>query len=242
MNDDRLARAAARASARLHRRLSDDIDRLRTDAGISIRALASASGVDPAFLYRILTGTERPSLETYARLAAPLGADLAARLYANTGPVIRDRHQARLLEALLALLHPRWQPFTEVGVRRPGRGWIDAALHEPAEGVILATELQSELRRLEQIVRWSAEKAASLPSWDGWPTLGEQPRISQLLVVRRTRATRTVATEFERQLRVAYPAHPADALGALKGTSPWPGPALVWATIDGDRTRLVTGR
>jgi hypothetical protein len=108
--------------------------------------------------------------------------------------------------------------------------------------VLVASELQSELRRLEQVVRWSAEKAASLPAWEGGPRLGDEPAVSQLLVVRRTRATRAVAAEFEPQLRVAFPAHPDDALAALAGTAPWPGPALVWAAIDDDRTRLVHGR
>lgn len=242
MNDQQMARAAERAAGRLHRSLADDLDRLRTDAGVSIRALARASGVDLAFLHRILTGTEHPSLETYARLAAPLGADLTARYYPNTGPVIRDRHQARMLETLLEPLHPRWHAFTELAVRRPSRGWIDAALHDPRANLLVASELQSELRRLEQIVRWSAEKAASLPSWDGWTHLGAEPQVSRLLVVRRTRATRGVAADFDRQLRVAYPAHPDDALAALTGTAPWPGPALVWAVIDGERTRFLGGR
>jgi transcriptional regulator with XRE-family HTH domain len=236
------ARAARRAADRVHRALAVDLERLCSDAGISAAALARASGVDSGFLTRILAGTVRPSIDTYARLAAPLGADLAARLYPNTGPVIRDRHQGRMLEALLARLHPRWRAFTEVAVRRPGRGWIDAALHEPRERVLVAAELQSELRRLEQVVRWSGEKAAGLPSWEGWPHLGEEPAVSRLLIVRRTRTTRAVAAEFARQIHAAYPAHPDDALASLAGTAPWPGPALVWSVIDGERTRLVPGR
>jgi hypothetical protein len=147
-----------------------------------------------------------------------------------------------MLETLLAELHPRWHPFTEVGVLRPSRGSIDAALHDVRANLIVATELQSELRRLEQIIRWSSDKVASLPSWDGWPLLGDEPAVSRLLVVRRTRSTRAVAAEFERQLRVAYPAHPDDALASLTGTAPWPGPALVWAIIDGGRTHLVGRR
>jgi len=133
-------------------------------------------------------------------------------------------------------------PFTDAAVRRPGRGWIDAALHDAAARLLVATELQSELRRLEQMLRWSEEKAASLPSWDGWPRLGEKPAVTRLLVVRLTRATRITAAALERQLRVAYPAHPGDALAALMGTAPWPGPAFVWAVIDGEQTRLVPGR
>ncbi|OGO57201.1 MAG: hypothetical protein A2V85_06070 [Chloroflexi bacterium RBG_16_72_14] len=66
--------------------------------------------------------------------------------------------------------------------------------------------------------------------------------MSQVLVVRRTRATRTIAAEFERQLRVAYPAHPDDALAALTGTAAWPGPAMIWAVLDGRDTRLVAER
>jgi len=234
-------RAARRAADRAHRTLVGDLERSLADSGTSARALARASGVDAGFLARILAGTERPSLDTYARLSVPLGLDLTTRLYPNTGPIIRDRHQARMLEALLATLHPRWRAFTEVAVRRPSRGWIDAALHDPAAHLLVATELQSELRRLEQLIRWSAEKAASLPSWDGWTHLGE-PRTSQLLIVRRTRATRATAVELERQLRVAWPAHPDDALAALAGTSPWPGAAMLWVVIDARGTRFVHGR
>lgn len=183
---------------------------------------------------RIEHGSERPSLKTCAQLAAALGADLSVRLYPNTGPAIRDRHQAKILEALLAVLHPRWHAFPEIAVRRPSRGWIDLGIHEPRSRTLVATEIQSELRRLEQLIRWSGEKAASLESWEGWSALGEGPSVSQLLIVRDTRATRAVAREFRLTLQAAYPAHAEDALAALVGIDPWPGPAVLWAT--GGRT------
>ncbi len=205
--------------------------------------LALAAGVDRAYLYRILSGEAAPSDETRAKLAVALGADLSLHLYPNTGPLVRDRHQAAILEGLLAVRHPRWQPFTELRVMRPSRGWTDVAFHEPAENVIVATEIQSELHRIEQLVRWSAEKAASLPSWEGWERLGTPPSISQLLVVRRTRRTRAIVADAARQLRVAYPAHPDDAIAALTapGTQ-WPGPSLVWADVRDGRARLLAGR
>ena len=146
-----------------------------------------------------------------------------------------------MLEALLGVVHRRWDTHTEVAVRRPSRGWIDIVLHELHERVLVAAEVQSELRRLEQLVRWSGEKAASLPSRDGWARLDEEPRTSQLLLVCRTRTTRAVAAEFARQLRVAFPAHPDDALAALTGTAPWPGAALVWAIVDGRDGHLIAG-
>lgn len=235
--------AIARAAQKRHSSLAEDLVRLREDAGVSRTRLATEAGVDRRFLDRIEAGKERPSLETYQRLASALGVDLSTRLYPNTGPAIRDRLAAPMCELLLREAHPRFGRYTEVGVHRPSRGWIDVVLHEPRERVAIASELQSQLRRLEQLIRWQGTKAESLPSWEGWPHLGEEPAISRLLVVRRTRATRAVATEFARQLRVAYPAHPDDALAALTGTAPWPGPALIWVALEGARgARFLAGR
>lgn len=234
--------AVGRATAKRHATLKDDLLHLREDAGVTRASLARSARVDAAYLGRIEDGTERPSMDTYQRLANALGADLHTRIYPNTGPAIRDRHQARILEVTLRVVHPRWKPFVEVGVRQPVRGSIDVALHDPMDRVMVATEIESALHRLEQQVRWSMDKAAALPSWEGWPHLGQEPRISRLLIVRRTRVTRGIVGEFERQLRTAYPAHPDDALAALSGTAPWPGPALVWALVDGRRTRLLSGR
>jgi len=195
--------AIRNATRRRHATLAEDLIRLRGDAGVSRTRLATEAGVDRRYLDRIEAGRARPSLETYQRLASALGADLSTKVYPNTGPSIRDRHQAPMLELLLRDRAARWQPFTEVAVRSPNRGWIDALLFEPREHVAVASELQSELRRLEQLVRWQGAKADSLPSWRGWQELGDEPVISRLLIVRRTWATREVATEFARQLRVA---------------------------------------
>lgn len=236
-----LQTAADRRTELLRRVLLEEARRLIDDAGISQTSLARTAGVTQSQISRFLAGTANPSLGTINRLAAALGAELSVHLYPNTGPLVRDRDQATMLEAVLRDLHPRWHPFTEVAVRRPSRGWIDLALHDPAAALVVATELQSELRRLEQIVRWSAEKAAGLPSWEGWTALGS-PATSRLLVVRRTRATREVATTFARQLRVAYPAHPDDALAAISRAAPWPGPAMLWAEVTGARTRLIGRR
>jgi transcriptional regulator with XRE-family HTH domain len=234
--------AVRRRVAELYRRMGEDVRQLREDAGLSRLAVARAAGLSDTYVGRIEDGSERPSHETLVRLGSVLGADLTTRFYPNTGPLIRDRHQARMLEGLLGQLHPRWHAFTEVAVRRPSRGWIDVVLHEPREAVALASELQSELRRLEQVIRWSAEKAASLPSWDRWPHLDPTPRIERLLIVRRTRATRHIAATFANQVRAAYPAHPDDALASLTGAAPWPGAALIWSVIDARGARLVGGR
>jgi transcriptional regulator with XRE-family HTH domain len=231
-----------RRATRVHQALADDVRRLREDAGVSRAALAAAAGIDLAYVCRIEDGRERPTIDVIVWIAAILGADFSARLYPNTGPAIRDRHQARILEALLSALHPRWKPYPEVAVRHPARGWIDAVLHAAREGTLVSTEIQSDLRRLEQLLRWFPEKVASLPSWEGWGRIEVVGEPSRLLIVRSTKATRAIGREFERQLAAAYPAHPADAIAALTGTRTWPGPALVWAVAEPAQVRFIARR
>jgi transcriptional regulator with XRE-family HTH domain len=242
MSPTRLQHAADRRSAATRRDMVEQLRRLLLDSAVPIRELARVAGLSAPYTARILAGTRLPTLETYGRLAAVLGADLSVRLYPGTGPAVYDRHQAPILEHLLGARHPRWTPYTEVSVRGPSRGWLDLALHEPRERLLVASEIQGALPRLEQIIRWSQAKAESLPSWEGWHRLGEAPQITRLLVVRRTRATRAVATEFGRQLRVAYPAHPDDAVAAITGTAPWPGAAMIWVVEQAGRVRFAAGR
>ncbi len=233
--------AAARAATSVRARIGDDVRHLCHDAGLTQSALARAAGVPQPFISRLLDGTAKPSVETYAKLATALGADLSLRLYPNTGPSIIDRHQARILEALLATLHPRWKPFPEVAVRTPARGWIDVGLHDRRDSIFVATEIESSLRRLEQQLRWALEKAESLPSWEGWSRLPDAaPAISRLLIVRWTRTSRQVAREFARQMRAAYPADSEDVLDALRGDAEWPGAGILWARLEGN-AQLVPG-
>jgi transcriptional regulator with XRE-family HTH domain len=218
----------------LRRRLAREFRRLREDAGLTRTAVATAAGIDPTAITKLEAGEFHPSLELYVRVAAALGADLHCRPYPATGPPIHDRHQARIAEILLAMLHARWQLDPEVAVRRPARGFVDAALFDPRAVTVVATEHESDLRRVEQLIRWSMEKAASLESsdrWQEWSRFGD-PTVSRLLIVRRTRANRQIADAARRQLREAYPADPRDALEALTGVAAWPGPAMIWARLE----------
>ena len=130
--------------------------------------------------------------------------------------------------------------MVEVPVHRPARGVIDIVIHDSQAGVIVATEVQSELRRLEQQIRWSREKAESVPSADFWRFIEPEPRIDQLLILRSTRVNRDLAERFSETLAVAFPANPVDAHRAL--TSPdlaWPGSALLWASVEGETARIL---
>ena len=223
--------------------IGTEIRRLRLDAGLSQRRLAESASINHGHLSLIERGLREPSLVVLTAIADALGGSLSVRLYPGTGPRLRDPIQARITEALLRILDPRWTRSVEVPVHRPARGVIDAVLHDQAAGIIVATEVQSELRRLEQQVRWSNEKAESLPSADLWRFVDGTPRIDRLLVLRSTRTNRHLAERFAETLRVAYPASPDEVYRALSTPdASWPGSALIWAEVDGDVARVLDRR
>ena len=213
--------------------LGEELRRLRLDAGVTITALAETIGVDPSHLARIEKGLAQPSLDLLERLAVALGADLGIRFFAGTGPRLRDRFQAPMLEALLAIVHPRWARELEVVAGR-GRGVIDAVLADRLTPTVVATEVQSEMRRFEQQLRWAAEKADAVA--------GQYPgrAISRLLVLRSTVANRELARRFPESLSAAYPARTAAVIEALTSSGPtWPGAGIVWVRLDRGMAKVL---
>jgi transcriptional regulator with XRE-family HTH domain len=222
------------------RRVLEDIERARIDAGWTRRRLCLQAGVDPAHYSRMLAGQRVPSMAALAALTSSLEGDLAVRFYPRTGPTIHDRHQAAMVEAVLEITHARYRRSVEVRVTRPVRGSIDLTLDDPDPPVIIATEVQSRIDRLEQFLRWTNDKVAALPSADIWPMFDTPPTVHRLLVLRSTSATRDLAHRFGQTLRAAYPA-PASAAYAALTTSdtPWPWSAILWADVRGGVARVM---
>ena len=231
-----------RRAAADRRSIGAQIVSLRLDAGVSQRRLAAEAGIDQGFLSRIERGLVEPSLAVVEAIAAVLGASVSIRLHPSTGPRVRDHLQARMAEALLNLVHPTWHRLVEVSVHRPSRGTIDVVLARSGSPVI-SVEIHSELRRLEQQIRWAADKSESLPSAEAWAFLSaeaDRTSPSRLLVLRSTRTTRELARVFEQTLLAAYPARAIDAVRALRESEmPWPGAAIVWAEVSDARTRIL---
>jgi transcriptional regulator with XRE-family HTH domain len=234
---------------RRHRELAHaigvDLRTLREDAGVTLSAAALAAGIDRSHLRRIERGERSGSLEALVTISTALGARLSVKPFPDTGPRIRDRHQVAMLEALLALLHPRWRRLLEVAVHRPARGYIDAVLTDPDARLAVAAEVQSDLRRFDQQLRWAADKAQSLPSAPSWSFIAppdlREPVVSHLLVLRSTAATRDLACRFPKVFEAAYPARPADVHRALTTDAPWPGSGILWARVEGGRATILPG-
>jgi transcriptional regulator with XRE-family HTH domain len=225
-------------------RLGNELRQLRLDANLTQRAVATAAQIDQGFLSQVEGGRREPSFAVLIALGHVLGADLAVRMYPTTGPRIRDRTQAAMVEALLHDVHPRWKRLLEVPDHRPARGFIDTVLASPLDRIVVAVEAQSELRRIEQQIRWAKAKAESLPSASDWamlaPAGAPQPVISRLLVIRSSHATRELARMYEANLMAAYPARAWDIHQALTtGTAQWPGAGIIWAAVEGGRARIL---
>jgi transcriptional regulator with XRE-family HTH domain len=240
----RLVFGARRRSDELSRATGAELRRSREDAGISQRRLAVAASISQGYLNAVEAGSAHASAEALERIASALGGRLAVRLEPNTGPLLRDHLQAAMSQALIRGLHPRWHRMLEVAVYRPVRGVIDVVLHDPDEPIVVAVEVHSALRRLEQQIRWARSKAEALDA-GGVSELTRttlplgRAQVSQVLALRSTRVTRELASTYSDLLDAAYPARHEDAVAALRGTQPWPGSAIVWMRVEGSTAVML---
>jgi transcriptional regulator with XRE-family HTH domain len=205
---------------------------------VSLAELADVVGVHRSHIGRIEANEVRPSLRVLAAIGVALGADLGVRFYTGAGPRLHDRFQALMVEHILKRLDPRWTPELEAPIARPSRGVIDIVLRDRSTPIVVAAEVQSELRRLEEQIRWSAEKA------DGLRERLERDRpgvtVSRLLLIRSTSATREIARRYASTLATAYPARTESVVQALtQPSTPWPGAGIGWIRIDGDVVSLL---
>jgi transcriptional regulator with XRE-family HTH domain len=239
--------AVARETERRLRRLAlgtgEDIRRMRLDAGLTQTELGGVAGIHRSHLARIEAGTARPSLEVLIAVGIALGADLGLRYFPGAGPRLHDRFQVAMVETVIRSLDPRWRAEVEVPVLRPARGVIDLVLTDRASPSIVAAEAQSELRRLEQQIRWSAEKADGLTDrLRGEGLLAAGDTASRLLILRSTLATRELARRYAATLAAAFPARTRDVVRALTTpNAPWPGSGIIWIRLEGERVTLIDG-
>lgn len=238
--DRTMDRAVQHRLRQIRRKVGDDLARLRVDAAATKAAVASAAGIDRTFYGRIEAGEATPGLESMIAAATALGGDVSIRIYGGTGPRLTDRHQARMIEAVLRRLHAVWRAHLEVPVWRPSRGVVDLALERLDGPHLVVGESISVLARLEQQLRWSAEKADSIGS-SALVGAGQVPAVSRLLILRSTAGNRALARQFEATLSVAYPVATADAVRSLTEGTPWPGDAIIWVRVDGDMAVLLDG-
>jgi transcriptional regulator with XRE-family HTH domain len=242
MGATRIQRAIADRQQAARASVAAELRRVVATEQVSLRAIGRAAGVDPGHLSRVIRGQAALSPDALVAVATSLGYDLSVRLFESTGPRIRDRVQARMIDALLGVLHERWLPRLEVAVYRPVRGVIDVVLQDQETWDVVAGEGHSALASAEGQLRWAGQKADALPSAAGWPWAPGPavPRVGRLLLLRSCAANHALVASLVHTFRVAYPGAAADAMESLRiGSRPWPGAAIVWVRVDGAATRLL---
>jgi transcriptional regulator with XRE-family HTH domain len=230
-----ITREAGRRLRHSSLRLGDDIRALRLDAGVTLRELGAVTGLDPSHIARIEKAQVQASIEALTTISVALGADLGLRLFAGAGPRLHDRFQAPMLEALLRVLAARWVSRLEVVVPKPVRGVADLVLTDRIGPTTVIGEAQSEFRRIEQQLRWIAEKARAFED-----VTGGRRSLSRLLIVRSTEATREVARQYSGTFSTAYPARTVDVVESLTTDRPWPGDGIVWMRLERGIAELLS--
>jgi transcriptional regulator with XRE-family HTH domain len=123
----------------------------RIGAGLSLRDVAAAAGVDHAVLWRFERRRQDLSLSCLSAACAVLGLDLAIRAY-PAGDPIRDAAHARLLARLRRRLHPRLRWSTEVPL--PGaaelRAWDAVIRGADWEVAVEAETVLHDVQALER--------------------------------------------------------------------------------------------
>ncbi len=205
-------------------------------------AAARAAGISASHLSEIEDAKVGISQDALQAVAIALGRRVTFGVPPSGEPLVRDHRQAPMIEALLRARAPRWDPAVEVPVYRPVHGVIDLVLTDPFAEEIVAFEAQSELRRLESIIRWSAQKAdALLETGPFVASTGRRPRVSRVLAIASTPRNREIVEEFGATIRAAYPARAADVFAALTGAAPWPGSGLIWVSVHGASATVLPG-
>jgi transcriptional regulator with XRE-family HTH domain len=177
------------------------------DAGVTRAEVARAAGLSASTIGRLEAGRAEPDFETLVRTASALGQEISIKLFPSGRP-IHDRYQAPMLEAFLGIVDPRWRRVVEVPVVGVTRGAIDCVLGHPTRPLFVAGELQSQVGRVDAILRHANDKAETLrhsPFVRGAPGArnGSEVEVSQLLVLRSASAVRVAVRDFERTFAAA---------------------------------------
>ena len=148
-----------RATRRIERDVRIAIEEIsagRRSAGLSLRAVATATGVSKSAIDRLESYRGATiDLVAMAAVAAATGYDLRLQVY-PAGDPIRDAGQQRLLARFRALIHPDlgWRTDVTLGIDGDLRAWdaeiSGATWRRPIDAETVLDDIQALERRLER--------------------------------------------------------------------------------------------
>jgi transcriptional regulator with XRE-family HTH domain len=184
-------------------RLAEELHQARLGAGLSLRAVADASGVSHTYLWQLERArAARVPLRTLSVVFAVLGMHLSVRPYPE-GPPLRDAAHARLLARFRRELPRTVRLRTEVPLRVGGglRAW-DGEVQALGENCML--EAETILHDLQATERRIALKMAD----------DAVERV--ILLVADTRRNRRVLREFATLVSDRFPLGTRDVMRELR--------------------------
>lgn len=206
--------------------------------GWSQGELAARAGVSAGMVARVELGLVNVSVDRAGALLAALG--LAIRLEVEH-PFVdrrqRDAVHARCVGSVRRRLGGHgWLTAGEVEIiDGRSRGWIDVLAFEPEAGVLLVSEVKTEIEdlgRIERTLAWYARAAWSAAARLGW----KARRVERCVLVLATEANEIRLRENRIALAESFPARAGDLRALVGDGRPLPGAGL--ALIDpGSRRR-----
>lgn len=132
-------------------RVASDVRGARLGAGLSLRDVAAAVGIDHAWLWRFERRQRDMTLDDLSAVCQVPGLDLTLRAY-PAGDALRDAAHVRLLGRMHKRLHPSLRWSTEVPLPVPGdlRAW-DAMIR--GQGWQLAVEAETVIHDVQALER-----------------------------------------------------------------------------------------
>jgi transcriptional regulator with XRE-family HTH domain len=201
-------------------RFAEDFRELRLRVGVSQRAVAGSIGVDRSVITRLERADPTVSPAIRARACAVLGADFRMQLYRERTPRLYDAAHARIVERLVRMVGSGWR--VELEAPLPGPRSIDACLLS-ARSIVL-NEVETRLRRLEEIVRELHSKREAARE-----LFGPDRTVHVVLVLPPTHRHRALVRDHVGQVAASFPTA-ASAIRSAFGdaTVPFPGDGILW--------------
>ncbi len=193
---------AERALRRQSMRAAEELRALRIRSDLSQAAVAREVGVARSVLSRLEAGDPGITLRTRFRVATVLGADLRISAFVESGPLVRDRAQAPIVEWILTIAGPFWRRRVEAAVPGAGRRSVDLCLASPRAIVLI--EVETRVGSLEEIIRELHSKREALAGAS--LNTGELRPIFVVLGLPRTRHHAAIVRDLPRTIAAAFPA------------------------------------
>ena len=219
----RIVRREADYLLRVETRTQGEVFReQRLRLGITQADVARVVGTSRSVVSAVEHGAPGVRLQTRFRVAETLGFRLRLPAYPDSTPRLYDRNHSLIIEHLLSIRHPRWLAAIEAPIPGPGHRSTDVRLEWGAD--IVLAEIETRLRRWEQIVREMHDKACAVAE-----VVGPDRRVHCLLVLPPSRQNRELIRGLGGSVAAAFPADEHAVRRALTGEAgSWPGHGLLW--------------